>query len=545
MPFGRRSASQLTHSAHLLLYIGLASLAACGGGVVPSSPVATPPSSPATPTPPAITGTEVNFTTAAPLTLPSRSSFSGANMQIFSSGVSYLDTAMQSLANSLHLGWTRFPAGTADDYYDWTTGSTPYAWASQFSSYNSYSIVESDEQIVGGKGGIRLADYGSFLATQRTGPAGATGTSPTQTIGVINTFTDTAQSAGNLALAAKNAGISVAVWELGNETSLFPGFYPTAADYLNDVKPYAQAIKAAVPAAKVAVWIPYNTSNWTQEVAAYPTPFWDELYTHSYPTATQSTTAEQMEYYNGFLANNTNELVDTALVGLFGNNMQIEWSEFNINTLEGTLYNALYVAELTLRLASDPHVTNVGMHMLFQPKAAWQVAISPTNDHVTDCKNACAWSSTLHQCTGTPIDTSQLSFGYFMTPAALAMEIVNGDINTSEGLWPTTVTNSPTVATIINSSNGIMPAIYAQAFEYQGTTKHVLLTNKASSAQTVTITENGSTLPETLTTSSIGGTDPAAMNTATDPANVQIVTGTANTTVTVPAYGVMDVSWTE
>jgi hypothetical protein len=461
----------------------------------------------------------------------------------------------------MNMGWVRFPAGTADDPYQWNyggtapnyIGQTPTAWINQFSSYSGYSLMQTDQTIIGGKGGVNLPDFATFIKTQNTGTTGASGVNPTQAIGVINIFTDTTASAGALVKATAAAGIPVAVWELANEPVYYPTFYSSssnvtqqAIDYLTWVKPYAAAIKAASPSAKVAVWVDNKDDTWTQGVVNYANTngvFWDELYTHSYPGANASgytVLSDQIAFYNGFLQNNTNTVVDSLLANAFGSNMKpVEFSEFNINPLQGTIYDGLFIAEFTMRLSSDSLVTNVGMHVLYAAEAKYETAISTTNDYVTQCEAAYA--------KGIPINTASAgyNFGYFLTPAGLAMQIMNGDINTSDGMWPTVVTNSPIVQNIVSSQYGTMAAIYAQAYEYAGTTKHILLTNKASTPQIVLITQNGVPLTQTLSTSSVGGTDPTAMNTAASPINVQIVPGTSVMTVTVPAYGVMDVSWVQ
>ena len=414
-------------------------------------------------------------------------------MNLFSTGVSYNDLRLQADAGTLNLGWVRFPAGTADDDYDWTTGQTPTSFLSQFSSYTGgsdpYDTMVTDQMIVGGKtGGVSLSDFSNFISTQRTGTASTTGSSPTHMIGVINTFTDSAASAGSLASTAQNSyGIPVDLWELGNEPVYFPSFYADAYSYLGSVQSYSSAIKGVVPAAKVAVWIDSSTDAWTKDTATYSPRFWDQLYTHSYPNATTSltnagftnpTTDQQIAFYNGFLLNNTNTLVDSQYTPLFGNAMQIEWSEFNINTLSAGLYDAVYLAEFTMRLSSDSHVTHAGMHALVAPMGGTQRAIGLSNDYITACETA--------YTNGQPIDTSNYSynFGYFFTPQGLALQVIDTVINTSSGMWPTNVNNSATIP-YYNSSGvaGTMPAIYAQAYAYSGSTHHVLLTNKSAETQ--------------------------------------------------------------
>ena len=125
----------------------------------------------------------VNIVTTTPLSVPSRSNFSGANMQLFYTGTSYLDKNMQAMASGMNLGWVRFPAGTADDAYNWSTGDTPDAWVNQFSTSPGYATFQKDATIIRGKGLIHLSDFANFLSTQNTAPSGTTGASPTHVIG--------------------------------------------------------------------------------------------------------------------------------------------------------------------------------------------------------------------------------------------------------------------------------------------------------------------------------------------------------------------------
>ena len=506
------------------------------------------------------TGTtaEVSFTSAALTGMPSRGHFAGTNMQLFSSGVMYTDIRMQALAATMNLGWVRFPAGTADDDYNWATGETPNSMLSQF--YNNapgsdYNTMVTDQEIVGGKqDGISLTDFATFLGTQ------STGTSETHAIGVINTFTDSASSAATLVSTAANDGITADVWELGNEPSYFApsngsNFYPNADDYLSDVSLYASMIKSAMPSAKVAVWVPANaTYAWTTDTANYSSPFWDELYTHSYPGASGSlpsniadTADNEIAFYNGFLLNNTNSLVDAQLAPLFGgNSMLIEFSEYNmgVNLLNPGLYNADFIAEYAMRLSSDSHVTNVGMHMLVGVTGQAQLAITTVNDD----------SSTLeaeYLLNKPPLNTTSYNFDYFVTVPGLALQIINGFINTSSGVLPTTVGNSATATYYDSNFNALtMPAIYAQAYSTTQGTYHVLLTNKSSESQSVSIVQDGNQVTQTLATRSIGAPNAATSqyatqeNTSSSQNTVALATGTASGTVTVPAYGVMEVSWT-
>jgi hypothetical protein len=114
----------------------------------------------------------------------------------------------------------------------------------------------------------------------------------------------------------------------------------------------------------------------------------------------------------------------------------------------------------------------MGMHMLTAPSNGKGVDIAPTNDHVSDCTAAYAKNTT--------INTANLNFGYYLSPSALALQIINQDINTSTAMWPTTVTGGTSIPYNGNGLTGTMPSIYAQAYGAAGNVIHLLLTNKDS-----------------------------------------------------------------
>jgi hypothetical protein len=481
----------------------------------------------------------ISVDTSRTLPVPSRNNFSGANMQIFYTGSSYLDTKMQEMTQGLNLGWVRFPAGTVDDVYDWKTGDMREDWIKQFqgSKTEAYSNFIKDFPIVRGKGFMKLDDFATYVATQTDGKG--PNASPTQVIGVINTFTDTPESAAALVLAAKNKKLPVYIWELGNEPVYFDKFYPTPKAYLDSVAPFAAAIKKADPTARVAVYID-RKDGWVDGIAAYKNRYWDELYLHAYPSPPKDTTdAEGISFYNGFLAAMTNRFVDRDLQALFSPAMKMEISEFNIGALRGGMYAGVFIAEYTLRLSSDPHVTRIGMHTLVGRGSERDAAILPADDHVEQVLNAYR--------AGKKIDTSQEDFGYFYTPDGLALQVIDGVINTSEGLWPTLVAGGDSVTTApigMIAVPGKIPALYAQAFRSAGgKTIHLLITNKSSAPQMAAIAVNGKTVKGPFSTVAVGASDPLAKNTSAAPETVRLQRDTVGNAVLVPAYSVMDVSW--
>jgi hypothetical protein len=353
----------------------------------------------------------------------------------------------------------------------------------------------------------------------------------------VNTFTDTPGSAAALVQAAASKHLHVDVWELGNEPFFFEKFYPTATAYLDAVRPFADAMRKVDPSVKVAVYLQRN-DRWVADMAAYKNVYWDQLYWHAYPSGEKGEGGgpQTIAIYNGFLANVMTPFVDGS-VAKFGPKMQLEASEFNIGPMRGGVYGAMFVAEFTMRLSADPHVTQAGMHTLIGRKGERDGAILPANDHVDDVLAA-------HKA-GKVIDTSHMDFGYYKSPYGVALELIDGVINTSDGLWPTRVSGGATVATGTAGSSiqGQTAALYAQAYAGSDKTTHVLVTNKASSPQTFTVTVNGKPVQAEFATASMGGSDPEAKNSPGAPDAVKIVRGKSSNQVVVPAYGVMDVSW--
>ena len=491
----------------------------------------------------------VNINTTENVTVPSRTNFAGANMMIMNTGTSYKDTAMQSMVESMHLGWTRFPGGTNDDAWDQSTGTMNPTWVAEFdtSAYMStYNALYGEMKTDGGKQDKNsITNFASFLSTQTNG------TSPTHFIGVVNVFTDTSASAATLVSSAQSAGLTGLddIWELGNETSYFSTFFGSATNYLKTVKPYATAITGVESGAQFAVWVDLNNSGWITNVASYSSPFWQQLYTHQYPTppdylsdgVTEVNTAAQfVAFYNEFLLDKTNTLYDSLPTTYsLPSNYLMEISEYNIQpndwlNMKSTEYNAVFVAEYLLRAAIDPHITHAGMHLAVSNATSAQEAVVPTDDYVSQCQTAYA--------DGTTIDTANATlypFGYYMAAPGMALEVVDQAINTSTAIWPTSVTGGTWVSyNNYNGTSGTMPAVYAQAVKHSTNPQHLLLTNKSSVAQTVTIEVNGTPLSTSYTTSYITATEPDTVS------GITIQTGgPATGPVTLPPYSVMNVAW--
>jgi hypothetical protein len=73
----------------------------------------------------------------------------------------------------------------------------------------------------------------------------------------------------------------------------------------------------------------------------------------------------------------TNNFIDGTLQHLFGVNVKLEISEFNIRSLPGGMYAAMFVAEYTIRMSPDPPMTQMGMHTLIGRPVNSMLPISP------------------------------------------------------------------------------------------------------------------------------------------------------------------------
>jgi len=477
--------------------------------------------------------TVVSIDTAHPLPVPSRRSFAGGNMQIMFSGQTYADPKMKAMLARLDLGWMRFPAGTLDDAWDWRSGQMKPEWIAKFRNEKEdiYQRFVFADKILRAKGGNTLDGYAALLGSLRTSPPGTPGSVNTHTIGVVNIFTDTPDSAAALAVEAETKGLHVDIWELGNEPFYFNDFYSSGAAYLKAAEPFAKAIKAAVPTAKVAVYIQRNDA-WLESMAGYKDRYWDELYWHPYPGAKDASDVyAKMAFYNEFLADTTNRWVDQDVVRLFGTDMKMEISEYGIGTMRGSQYAAVFLAEFMLRLSSDTHVTQAGMHILVGRLGNGDNAIGVTNDHTDELVKAAKEGKT--------VDTTTLDYGYYYTPYGLEMQLIDSVIGTSNAVFMTSVSGGSNVSAGTSDIN----AIYAQAYRSAGNANHLLLTNKSGEQQSVQIMVDGKPVQATFHTRSTGATNPNAQNSPEKRNEVQIVSAEFQDTLVVPPYGVMDAVW--
>ncbi len=355
----------------------------------------------------------------------------------------------------------------------------------------------------------------------------------------VNGFTDTPQSAGAMAAFAKANHIPVAVWELANEPYFYTSFFSSGADYVAKMQPYRDAIKAADPNAVVAIFFidaGDTTPNpaWDASIAGYANKYWDAVTYHQYPAQSTGAFSQWMADENAVLVNKTSTYVTGHLASLNPAGTQYLVSEFlpsndgggsGSSLTDGTLYGAIYAAEYTMRMSTVPSLLYVGMHAM-----TGTTGVYAANPHYTDLDTAYA--------AGTAIDTLSLDFGFFTEAQPLGLAVLNGVLKNAVQVDTTTVTGGSTVAA---TGVGQIPALYAQAYTSATGQLSVVITNKGSSAQQVTIRANGAAVPGTLPVQYIAGTDPTAVNTAAAPNTVSVQQTTAANPVSVPAYSVVRV----
>lgn len=462
-------------------------------------------------------------------TTPVRPGLSGFNDDQ-SIPIEYWDYNFNALANQLHPGWIRFPGGESSEAFNWQTGEDVLAWINQFDPTSDiYSGLHNQINWLAGKGGAKFID-----AANQANLWGA------DFVVCVNTFTDTAQSAGMMAAYAKANGIHVAVWELGNEAyNQSPTFYANGADYVAKVKPYYDAIKAADPNAIVSIFFddPGRTTvqnpAWNKSIEGVANKYWDAVSYHFYPADSTGAFANWMADENAILASQSDAYITGYLNSVNPPGMLYVVSEFNpsygnggtsAGLTTGTLYGAVYCAEFVMRMSKVPSLLVVGSHAVYNDGGV------EANDYYYNIVNTAA-------AAGKSVDTSTQNFGYYFGAQGLGPAIVNGVLKNATLSDKTTITGGATVP-----ATGVGPilAVYAQAYSSPSGALSVLVTNKGASAQPVTIQVNGSTPAGPFPLQYISGSDPTVMN-SFGKAAVAIQGGSSSNPVTIPPYSVMRV----
>lgn len=457
--------------------------------------------------------------------LPGFSGFNDADLKF---AVSFRDLRYQQLAASLEPGWYRFSGGTVSDVYDWQTGDVPTEWVNQFRG-STLASFQREQELVRGRGGVHFDDYLRFAAA-----AGA------RTMICFNAFTDTPESAGKMAQYVKEHDVPVIAWELANEAYLFPRWFHGGTDYANKMRPYAQAIRAVIPDAIISLAISSPRSpnkSWDDALANYPDRYWDALSVHHYAQVAP-TFEEAVVKANYALEYKTAQYYSSYLLPKFGGDSLALLSEFHSgfsdSPISGTLYDAIYTAEYIARESAVPNVEYVGLQLLYSGSAR-NGAIQAARDHEQDVIDAYE--------AGTTIDTTQLDFGFFLSPQGLAMQLVDGAVNDSSAVLATILEGPGTVPADTPTGTENIPAQHAQAYRGgDGGTAFVIITNKSETAHTARLSWKHEPVRGPFQIAYITGDNLQLANTATQQ-NVGITTATSRDIVHVPRYSIVRVEW--
>ncbi|MGA9452053.1 MAG: hypothetical protein WBW41_12010 [Verrucomicrobiia bacterium] len=484
----------------------------------------------------------VSFTTTN--ATPLNTGFAGFCTALQTSAVEYGDTNFQQMVATLSPGWLRYPGGSTEDAFAWTNGLTLTNWFANFPSWET-NLLWPAAKLGNGKGGVKFSDFAALC--QNVGGA--------KIVVTVNGFTDSSNSAGAFAAYAFSNHIPVAVWELCNEPYTLAGsgglaagdFFLDATDYVAQMKPFRDAIKAADSNAVVAIYFDdagYAEPNtWDNDLEKYNDKWWDAVVYHHYPSLPTSgvTFADLMALDNWQLASNTTARVTNYLIP--DNNAGVTFliSEFNPARGDGaggqyppttTLYGAIYTAEYLLRMSTLPQMQFVGPYQLLS-----NTGINQTNNFNNSV--ATAYNG------GYTTNTAGWPFGFFLSAQVCGSFVANGALYHSIGVYPTTVgTNCPTVPAE-DSSDNVTPiqAIYAQAYQGGNGKRYVVLTNKGSNAVPVQITQDGVALTNQFLETFVTGNDPSATNAPPPNSAVQIQTASVTNVLTIPEYSVVRLEW--
>lgn len=490
---------------------------------------------------PAIPIIDVNTSTASPLA----AGFSGFDDEYLINGVEYWDPKYIAMVQPLKPGWIRFPSGTPSMAFDWQLSHMNTSWIGELSPLiGAYftGALDDGQILTQAKGGASFAKYGALLQT-----LGANG------LVVFNGYTDDrTDSAYAMVDAAEANNINVLEWELDNEPYVFPTIYPAPAAYASAMyNPYYTNIVAANPAATTGVfyqgefnWQQGNYIAWDSGMAAYSPQYWKAASFHVYPiTDVTMDTITEEQTLNGILAHGTTEYFNSYIEPLIGPTMPVFISEFNSGVatmaFETYIYNAIFLAEYIARMSSIPQVKAIGVSELYLGNSFSEGIIRAVDDYETYLIAQVAANPEYSTDTSTNPNTQ---FSFYYSTNALALEIANQAINSSNAAWPTSVYGSPTVP-ILGYDGNPVPAVFAQGYQGTDGTHYLLITNKSGSSLPMAIEDDGNLLETNVTVSYISSTSDTEQNTAAQQNNVQIVTSTSGNPVTIGPYSVTRVQW--
>jgi uncharacterized protein (TIGR03437 family) len=159
---------------------------------------------------------------------------------------------------------------------------------------------------------------------------------------------------------------------------------------------------------------------------------------------------------------------------------------------------------------------------------SYNAGVFYSNGHQSEVKTAAA--------AGTPIDTSTLNFGFYVSAQGAGSSVVNGVVNRAVASNQTAVTGGATVP-----ATGIapIPALYALSYSDAQGGLSLVITNKSATPHQVTVRVNGTAATGTFPLQFVTAADPSTANTPTDKSAITIQTASSTNPITVPPYSVL------
>jgi len=480
----------------------------------------------------------VSFTTTN--ATPLNPGFAGFCTEMLASAVEYSDTNFQQITATLSPGCLRYPGGALEDAFQWTNGVTMTNVIAQFPPAET-NLLNDTVKLLPGKGGALFSDFAAMCANV----GGA------KIVVTINGFTDTTNSAGAFAAYALTNHIPVAAWELCNEPYVFSGnsskdFFLDATDYVAQMKPYRDAIKAADSNAVVAIYFEDaghpEPNTWDNDLSNYTNKYWDAVVYHHYPALPTNgvSFSDLMALDNWELFSNTTVRVLDYLIPDNNSNVTFLITEYNPtrgNGLGGqyppttTLYGGIYAAEYVLRMSTLPQMSFVGPYQLLNPNG-----IDQTNNFFQPVTTA--------YDEGRSTNTAGLPFGFYLSAQVAGEAVADWALTRSTAVYATTVGNNGPTVPIDTNGIATIPAIYAQAYQGGNGKRYVVLTNKGVTNAPVQIIQDGVAVTNQFLETFVTGSDPSATNAPPPNSAIQIESQLTNNPVTIPEYSVVRLEWT-
>jgi hypothetical protein len=331
-----------------------------------------------------------------------------------------------------------------------------------------------------------------------------------------NSTTDSVASLGEFAEHLIEQKVDIGLWGLANETFYFrtqvpPTLWTTGTAHLQSQRPYIDVLNAAYGAAglatpPIAISFSDAETSWQRawdwgldeqvdrtgtgsdnkpgiadDIWANGRPF-TALDYHWYPGNGTSSLEEAEALIHVDLPEKTTQMIDDYFLPLAcadeggvcssETDPEVVITEFNIQTTWSTTLAAVHMAEFILRNTRHPRVSLLGYHSLTDG------CMDTRLNHRINAQTAGKYNrfGSFDSNAKNPDGSPGVVFGEVITLSCLALELVNGVVNTSAFLYGT--------QTEVGDEEQSDMRLYAQA--YQGEShEHLLLTNRSDQVHRV------------------------------------------------------------